>query len=62
MALVEFGEIRKEICIQWLDDVAVGSYILAHAGTAISKIDEEDAKDTLDLLREMDQAMDPENS
>jgi len=59
MARVEFGGIHKEICIQWLDQVTVGDYILAHTGTALSIIDEEDARATLDLLREMGEAMDP---
>lgn len=53
MARVQFGEAVREICIQWVDDVAIGDYILAHVGTALSKIDEADAKYTLDALREM---------
>lgn len=53
MAKVQFGEIIKDICIQWVDDVTVGDYILAHVGTALSKVDEEDARYTLDALREM---------
>lgn len=53
MAKVQFGEAVREICIQWLPDVAVGDYILAHVGTALSKLDEADAKFTLDALREM---------
>jgi hydrogenase expression/formation protein HypC len=53
MAKVQFGEAFRDICIQWLKDVSVGDYILAHVGTALSKVDEEDAKFTLDALREM---------
>lgn len=53
MARVQFGEAVREICIQWVDDVAIGDYIMAHVGTALSKIDEADAKYTLDALREM---------
>lgn len=53
MARVQFGEAVREICIQWVQNVAVGDYILAHVGTALSKIDEADAKFTLDALREM---------
>ena len=47
MAKVDFGGIIKPICIQWLD-VTVGDYILAHAGMAISKVDKEEAEQTLD--------------
>ncbi len=53
MARVQFGEAIREICIQWVDGVEIGDYILAHVGTALSKIDEADALFTLDALREM---------
>jgi len=46
MAKVDFGGVIKPICIQWLD-VGIGDYILAHAGMAISTIDENEAEDTL---------------
>jgi len=47
MAKVDFGGIVKPICVQWLD-VGVGDYILAHAGMAISQLDEQEAEQTLD--------------
>ena len=47
MAKVDFGGIVKPICVQWLD-VSVGDYILAHAGMAISQLDEQEAEQTLD--------------
>ena len=53
MARVQFGTAVRDISIQWLDDVAVGDYIMAHVGTALSKVDEEDARFTLDALRQM---------
>ena len=33
-----------------LDNVIVGDYVLVHAGYAIQKIDEEEAKKTLELI------------
>ncbi|MCK5135015.1 MAG: HypC/HybG/HupF family hydrogenase formation chaperone [Bacteroidales bacterium] len=53
MARVQFGEAVRDISIQWLDDVKVGDYIMAHVGTALSKVDEKDAEYTLNALREM---------
>ena len=53
MARVKFGEAIRDICIQWVDNIKTGDYIIAHVGTALSKVDEEDAKITLDALREM---------
>ncbi|MCL1932830.1 MAG: HypC/HybG/HupF family hydrogenase formation chaperone [Candidatus Azobacteroides sp.] len=46
MAKVDFGGVIKSICVQWLDAEA-GDYVLAHAGMAISKIDKEEAEQTL---------------
>ncbi|MDU1906192.1 MAG: HypC/HybG/HupF family hydrogenase formation chaperone [Dysgonomonas sp.] len=46
MAKVDFGGIIKNICIQWVD-ASEGDYILAHAGMAISVIDNEHAEQTL---------------
>ena len=54
MARVQFGEIFKDICIQWVD-VKEGDYIIAHIGTALSRLDEADALATLEALRQMDE-------
>lgn len=35
------------------EDVAVGDYVLVHAGFAIQKVDEEAALDALNLINEM---------
>ena len=53
MARVRFGEIVKNICIQWIDELSIGDYIMAHVGTALGKVNEVDAKSTLDALYEM---------
>jgi hydrogenase expression/formation protein HypC len=43
----------REISIGLLKDVNVGNYVIVHAGFAIEKVDEERAKETLDILKEM---------
>ncbi len=53
MAKVNFGGVMKDICIQWLPDVQVGEYVLAHVGFALNKIDEKDAEETIEILRQM---------
>ena len=53
MAKVNFGGVSKDVCIQWLDDVNIGDYVLVHVGFALNKIDEKDAEETLRILREM---------
>ena len=45
-----------------LEDVKVGDWVIVHAGFAISKLDEEEAKETLSLLREMASKQEDENS
>jgi len=53
MAKVNFGGVSKDVCIQWLDDVKIGDYVLVHVGFALNKVDEKDAEETLRILREM---------
>lgn len=51
-AKVSFGGAIKEINIQWLPEAKVGDYILAHVGTALSIIDEEEAKEAIKTAEE----------
>jgi len=57
MAKVDFGGVVKPICIQWLD-VGLGDYILAHAGMAISTVNQDEAKDTLADFDALAQSLD----
>lgn len=52
-AVVEFGGVRKEIGLQLVPDAKVGDYVLLHAGFAIQKMDEGEARETLRLLEEL---------
>ena len=51
---VEFGGIVKLINLAYAPEVAVGDYVLVHAGFAIAIIDAEEARKTLDYLAEME--------
>lgn len=62
MARVDFNSNVREVCIEWLPEAGIGDYVLVHVGTAISKIDEEDAKNTLEALREMGELIEEEDS
>ena len=53
MAKVDFSGIVKEICVQLLPDVHEGDYILAHVGMALNILDENEALETLSLIREL---------
>lgn len=57
-ALTEVDGVKREASLMLLDqEVKVGDFVIIHAGFAISKLDEEDAKVTLELMRE---AFEPE--
>jgi hydrogenase expression/formation protein HypC len=53
LALIDIGGARKQVSLMLVDDVAVGDYVLVHAGFAIDKIDEEEAAKTMELLEEL---------
>ncbi|HTU49948.1 MAG TPA: HypC/HybG/HupF family hydrogenase formation chaperone [Acidobacteriaceae bacterium] len=55
MARVQFGGIIREACLEYVPDTRVGEYVLVHVGFAISKVDEEEAHRTYQILEDMDQ-------
>jgi hydrogenase expression/formation protein HypC len=56
MGVIDFDGVRRDVCLQYVaDDVAVGDYVIVHVGFAISRVDEDEAHRTFELLREMRQ-------
>jgi hydrogenase expression/formation protein HypC len=53
MGRVDFGGVRKQACLSYVPDVQLGDYVIVHVGFAISKVDEEEALRTLELLDQM---------
>lgn len=53
MGKVDFGGIVKEICLAYVPEAKVGDYALIHVGFAISLMDEEEALETLQLIKEI---------
>jgi hydrogenase expression/formation protein HypC len=47
MADVDFGGVRKNVCLQYIPDVAIGEYVVVHVGFAIQRLDEKSAQQTL---------------
>ena len=54
MAKVDFGGAIKEACMEYLPEVKVGDYTIIHVGFGLSILDEKEARDTLDLLKQID--------
>lgn len=52
MARVTLDGVSKEISIALVENVSVGDYVVVHVGYALSKIDREEAQQTLALLAE----------
>jgi len=55
-ARVRFGGIIKEINLAYVPEANVNDYVLAHVGFAISVIDEAEANQTLEYLKQMGEA------
>ncbi len=53
MGKVDFGGVTREVCLAYVPEAQVGDYVIVHVGFAISKVDEEEAMETLRLLEEM---------
>ena len=52
---VSFSGIVKEICLAYVPEAAVGDYVLVHAGFAISRIDEDEARQVFEYLDRMEE-------
>jgi hydrogenase expression/formation protein HypC len=53
MGVVSFGGITKKVCLAYTPDVKIGEYVLVHVGFAISTLDETQALEVFQVLKEM---------
>jgi hydrogenase expression/formation protein HypC len=53
MANVDFGGVKREACLAYIPEAKIGDYTLIHVGFALNLISEEEALETLALLREI---------
>jgi hydrogenase expression/formation protein HypC len=54
MAKVDFGGVVKEACMEYLPEVKVGDYTIIHVGFGLSILDEKEAFETMELLKQID--------
>jgi len=59
-ATVELSEITTQADISLLEEVRVGDYLIIHTGMAIEVMNEEEAQETLKILRELAQTLNRE--
>jgi hydrogenase expression/formation protein HypC len=53
-ATVSFGGVTKSISLALVPEARVGDYVIVHVGFAISKLDEDAARRSLELLAQLD--------
>jgi len=52
MGKVDFGGIVKQVCLAYVPEIRVGEYTIVHVGFAITRLDEQSARETLDLFHQ----------
>ena len=53
MATIDMEGTQREVSTLLIEDLALGDYVIVHAGFAIHKIDETEAQESLKVLREL---------
>ena len=53
MGDVSFGGVNKEICLAYVPEARPGDYVIVHAGFAISIVNQQEAEETFEILRQM---------
>jgi len=53
IATTEVDGVTRQARLDLLPEAGLGDFVLVHAGLAISRVDPEDAAETLDLLRKL---------
>lgn len=53
MGKIDFGGVIREACLAYVPEAKVGDYTLIHVGFAISLLNEEEAKESLELIKEI---------
>lgn len=50
---VDFGGVLREVSLAYVPEAQVGDYVIVHVGFALSRVDEAEAKQVFEYLREM---------
>jgi hydrogenase expression/formation protein HypC len=57
---VDFGGVVKEVNLDFVPEAQIGDYVLVHVGFALTVIDENEALQVFEALREMEELLDSE--
>ena len=53
LGVVAAGGLRRKINLSFMSGLKTGDYVLVHAGFAIEKVNEKEARKTLKMLRDV---------
>jgi hydrogenase expression/formation protein HypC len=53
MGKIDFGGVTREACLAYVPEAQIGDYTVIHVGFALHLISEDEAQETLSLLREI---------
>ena len=56
-AIVNYNGVKIKVNIMFIEDPKIGDYVLVHAGCAIQKIYEDYAIETLEIFKELSNAI-----
>ena len=57
MAEVDIEGVRQKASVELVPEAELGSYVLIHAGFALSVLDADEAEETLDIFRRVTETM-----
>src|SRR5690349_16203127 len=55
MGKIDFGGILKEACLAYVPEARVGDYVIVHVGFALSRVDEDEAHQVFEYLKQMEE-------
>jgi hydrogenase expression/formation protein HypC len=55
MGKVDFGGVFKRVCLEHVPESKIGDYVIVHVGFALSRIDEQEARQVFNFLKGMDE-------
>ena len=54
MSKVDFDGVTQEVCIATTPDAQLGDYVLVHAGFALNLLSDQEANETLKILKDLE--------
>ena len=53
MGSVDFDGVTRDVCLAYVPEASLGDYVLVHVGFAINMLDEIEALETLEILKQL---------